>query len=420
MDQAAQDRLRVLRQRLAELEPYPWEPIKVWIASAQPLVKAHYRDHFDGFVAATATPRWRHTSRVSSGGGRWGEPRRDNFSEATIEDAQINRKRATDAKNVIIAFLDGLLDLPELSAALPTKQSDVDQGLAHHHHSPVRTTTTFRPTLDESTGRSPYTSRGSNLEAQPLDAPIDFAILTAIAVERRAVCSAFGITDKDRVKRRGRVYWRGKCHTESGLTYEIVIAQPAEMGQVEATALATEVAHIWNPRAAILVGIAASTKPDEVKPGDVVVGRSIYYYEHGKVTEKGTAPQPEMIPADANFLKHYAGMADWDGVVPVPRPDGANAAPSVFQGVIASGDKVIAHEAARDAIASGQRKILALEMEGYGFSRAVWLNSGHISHLVIRGISDDGSKDKTDDWHKYAAASAACFTKHFLLDSTLR
>jgi hypothetical protein len=80
---------------------------------------------------------------------------------------------------------------------------------------------------------------------------------------------------------------------------------------------------------------------------------------------------------------------------------------------------VIAHEAARDSIASGQRKILALEMEGYGFSRAIWLSSSHIRHLVIRGISDDGNKYKNDDWHRYAAAAAASFAKHFLLDCPL-
>jgi nucleoside phosphorylase len=161
---------------------------------------------------------------------------------------------------------------------------------------------------------------------------VDFAILTAIEVERRAVCAEFGLGDKDRVKRNGRVYWRGKLPLGDGKAYEIVVAQPAEMGQVEATALATEVAQLWTPRAALMVGIAASTKPNEVQLGDVVVGRSVYYYEHGKVTAEGTRPQPEMIPADSDLLKHYAGLASWDGAVLVPRPDGTTRGPSVLQG----------------------------------------------------------------------------------------
>jgi len=276
----------------------------------------------------------------------------------------------------------------------------------------------IKPLL-QPTAASGFLPQESN-EAQPGgDAPIDFAILTALEVERRAVCAAFGLTDQDRIKRNGRVYWRGKLPIGDGAAYDLVIAQPAEMGQTEAAALATEVALVWRPWVVLMVGIAASTKPDEVKLGDVVVGRSVYYYEHGKITAEGIQPQPEMIPADANLLKHYTGLAGWNGAVLAPRPDGTDTGPRVFLGVIASGDKVVAHAAARDFIAAGQRKILALEMEGYGFSRALWLNPGRIRHLVIRGISDDGSEHKRDDWHHYAAASAAGFARHFLLDRPL-
>jgi nucleoside phosphorylase len=191
------------------------------------------------------------------------------------------------------------------------------------------------------------------------------------------------------------------------------------MGQAEATALATEVALVWKPRVVLMVGIAASTRPGEVKLGDVVVARSIYYYEHGKITAQGISPQPEMIPADAGLLKHYAGLPEWNGAVLTSRPGNTDARPRVHLGVIASGDKVVAHAPARDAITAGQRKVLALEMEGYGFSRALWLNAERTPHLVIRGISDEGCEQKNDDWHYYAAASAAGFAKHFLLDRPL-
>jgi len=89
------------------------------------------------------------------------------------------------------------------------------------------------------------------------------------------------------------------------------------------------------------------------------------------------------------------------------------------QGVIASGEKVIADAAVRDQIASGHRNILALEMEGYGFSRAIWQSSKQVRHLVIRGICDDGSPAKDDRWHEYAASAAAAFTRHFVLDRPL-
>lgn len=262
-------------------------------------------------------------------------------------------------------------------------------------------------------------SSDSGAPATSEDAGIDFAILTAIEVERRAVCAAFGLTDKDRVKKDGRVYWRGRLTLPDGQTYEIVVAQPVDMGQVEAALLAAEVIRHWSPSAALLVGIAASTDPDKVRLGDVVVGKSVWYYEHGKVTEEGTKPQPEMLLADSGLLKHLVGLPDWDGSVLAARPDGTSERPKAHQGAIASGEKVIADAAVRDSIAAGHRKILALEMEGYGFSRAVWQSFERVRHLNIRGICDEASKDKTDGWHGYAAGAAAGFVKHFLLDRPL-
>lgn len=62
------------------------------------------------------------------------------------------------------------------------------------------------------------------------------------------------------------------------------------------------------------------------------------------------------------------------------------------------------------------RKILAIEMESYGFSKAVWQRFDRVRHLVLRGICDDGSPAKDDRWHGYAAAAVGGFARHFLLD----
>jgi nucleoside phosphorylase len=39
--------------------------------------------------------------------------------------------------------------------------------------------------------------------------------------------------------------------------------------------------------------------------------------------------------------------------------------------------------------------------------------------LVIRALYDYADSSKNDQWHAYAAAVAAGFTKHFLLDEPL-
>jgi nucleoside phosphorylase len=245
---------------------------------------------------------------------------------------------------------------------------------------------------------------------------VDVAILTAIEIERKAVCEAFGLGKEHRVQKGERYYWRGQLPRPDGSVHEVVVAQPIGKGQVEATALTMDVLWYWNPRTALFVGIAASTDPKNVKLGDVVVGNCVWYYEAGKVTPQGTKPQPETVLPDAGLLKQYTGMNDWDGNVGVERPDGTATIPSVHQGVIASGEKVIADAAVRDEIASKNRKIIAIAMEEYGFSRAAWQSPERVRHVVFRGICDNGSVDKDDTWHKYAARSAAAFAKHFLLD----
>ncbi len=99
------------------------------------------------------------------------------------------------------------------------------------------------------------------------------------------------------------------------------------------------------------------------------------------------------------------------------RPDNTTLRPKVYGGVIASGEKVIAGRAIREEIQRGNRKIQAIEMEGYGVTRAAWESSNPC--LVIRALCDYANSSKQDNWHSYAAAAAAGFTKAFLLDEPL-
>jgi nucleoside phosphorylase len=248
---------------------------------------------------------------------------------------------------------------------------------------------------------------------------IDFAILTAIEVERRAVCAAFGLGNDDRVKKGTRVYWKGRLPLSNGQFYELVVAQCSDVANVDAALATSDLLHHWLPGAAILVGIAACTKSSEIRLGDVVAGSDVYYFERGKVTPTGVKIEPKMIPADATLWANITTASDWKPTLAIHRPDGTQEPPKLHFGVIASGEKVLAEEVTRDEIAKGQRKIVAIEMEGYGFSKAVWQSFDRVRHLLIRGICDDGTSKKNDDWHAYAAASAAGLAKHFLMDRPL-
>ncbi|KAL3461013.1 nucleoside phosphorylase domain-containing protein [Aspergillus heterothallicus] len=84
--------------------------------------------------------------------------------------------------------------------------------------------------------------------------------------------------------------------------------------------------------------------------------------------------------------------------------------PRTHYGRIASGNQVIKDALTRDRIAK-KLNAICFEMEGAGV-----MTTGHC--LVIRGICDYADSHKNDHWHNYAAATAAAYTKFFLLRLT--
>ena len=249
---------------------------------------------------------------------------------------------------------------------------------------------------------------------------IDFAIITAIEIERKAVCQALQITDEDRVRREARTYWRKSIPLSNDKFYEIVVAQSLDMATVNAALLTNDMLHHWKPKAVLMVGIAATAKPEPKQHlGDVVIGKDIYYYELGKITAKGKLPEPKQIPVDATLLDRIRALPKVNFPILADRPDGTNTVPRIDVGVIASGDKVISDAPTRDSIAATNRKILAIEMEGYGVIEASRQRFEPIRCLVIRALCDYADDTKNDAWQPYAAAVAAGFTKYFLLDEPL-
>ncbi len=192
------------------------------------------------------------------------------------------------------------------------------------------------------------------------------------------------------------------------------------MASVNSALLTNQMLEHWQPNAVLMVGVAA-TAGSEAKQnlGDIVIAREIAYYERGKITAEGKEPEPKQVPVDATLLDRVQALLKSDFPISVDRPDGLKIRPQIEVGVIASGDNVIADAATRDQIAATNRKILAIEMEGYGVIEAVRQQLNPTRCLVIRSLCDYADNTKNDLWKSYAAAAAAGFTKYFLLDEPL-
>ncbi len=262
------------------------------------------------------------------------------------------------------------------------------------------------------------TEYNKEVNINSIESLIDFAIITAIEIERKAVCEAFQMTDKHRVNKGSRVYWRNRIELQNGGFYEIVVAQSPDMANVDVALLASDTIHHWHPEAMLMVGIAGAANQEQGL-GDLAVGNAVYYYERGKITPSGLKPEPYQYPVDQTLWSRIISVPEWNEMISVPRPDGTNNRPTIHRGVIACGEMVIADAVTRDEIAAAHRKIVAIEMEGYGVSKAAWQSFERVRHIVIRAICDFADSSKNSQWHPYAASVAAGYAKHFLLDQPL-
>src|SRR2546421_1788632 len=118
--------------------------------------------------------------------------------------------------------------------------------------------------------------------------PVDFAVITALKIERDAVLRRLDAGyDAVQEDREPLTYYYGHVTIpSSGERYTVVVVMLLKMGNDEAAVATTRLIHRWQPEHVLMVGIAGGV-PGKVALGDVVIADSIYYYELAKLTPKG-------------------------------------------------------------------------------------------------------------------------------------
>lgn len=136
------------------------------------------------------------------------------------------------------------------------------------------------------------------------------------------------------------------------------------------------------------------------KPGDYVSSLQI-------AEVKRHASRPSVDNLFTKTYTHRGGdmCENCDKAHLIIRPQRIDFTPKVHHGAIASGDQVV-----KDAVFAekmrAKHNIICFEMEAAGLDV--------FPCLVIRGISDYADTHKNDDWHAYAAATAAAYAKELL------
>ncbi|KAF5682797.1 ankyrin protein 3 [Fusarium denticulatum] len=279
-------------------------------------------------------------------------------------------------------------------------------------------------------------------------------IICALPKELAAVKATFDVTleSRKKVEDDPNYYVTGK------IAHHKVIATCLpfkEIGTNAAASTAENMRRSFNPSLCLLVGIGggAPSKEHDIRLGDVVVGNSVVQYDFGSETEESFKIKDRVLQSSPSKLgnlissmcsdpilirdsisRYLAEIVGKDDMIqyrhpghdrdilsqscstcrsfPQPcshvreREQRKDSAVVVHYGKIASGNRVIRNAMFRDKVAANHN-VMCFEMEAAGIANSM-------PYLVIRGISDYCDGNKNDEWHEYAAATAAAYSKLLL------
>lgn len=225
----------------------------------------------------------------------------------------------------------------------------------------------------------------------------DVLVVTALTEEYEAVIAAFGHEQTTEASLRLTIT------DDEGGSWLVRVVNMAEMGSVGAALKTREALLRTKAYHVVLVGICAGVR-GEVELEDVVVPKSVLYFESAKIGADGEERGDESRECDPEIVRRAGGCAAAlldDGVT--VRAD---------HRVMACGEKVVANTPFRMALQLRHRKLAAIDMESYGVVRAA--ESAGRRATVIKGVCDMADEEKGDKHHEQAAAAAARVLVHFV------
>lgn len=238
------------------------------------------------------------------------------------------------------------------------------------------------------------------------DLHADVVIMTALAEEHTAVVRSLG----DCTVRQ----WRGhRMHVGKVGTLDVLAFPMGGMGNVGSAQAATLAISVWNPAYILLTGIAGGIREsgDDLRLGDVLVPDQIIGYEQGKIRPEKLERRYEVVQPDWELLQTARGLepGEWAVNIVATRPDrhGGRVIPRAFFEPVFSGEKVLADRETVTELLKHWTKAIGVEMEGLGAAIASY--RGGPGFLMAKAVSDFADPAKNDDWHTYAAESAARF-----------
>lgn len=236
----------------------------------------------------------------------------------------------------------------------------------------------------------------------------DFVIFTALE-EERAVYQTLGLGTFDSVLRNGIDFWDFEFQGRGG-----TIVKLPRPGLVNATATVSHILSAYKPEVVALSGICGGFKRN-AELGQLLIADVCWEYQSGKWTDDAFLAEPYQANIPEKTLGNLAKLikreriVDWmeEGFQGRRRPS-EKKDPELVP--FTTGSAVIASEARLRSVEHQHRKVAGLDMEAFGFHRAVDLSLLSPHAFTAKVVVDLADSDKDDTIHEYGCYASAKFT----------
>lgn len=258
----------------------------------------------------------------------------------------------------------------------------------------------------------------------------DVAIVNALESENLKVRESFGLDgwqEETIPADLSTTFYTKRYTMANGKQIRIVTCYALQMASTASAALTTKLIYNYRPKYLFMTGIAAAVDRGDVNLGDVLVASKVWDGASGKIKtdEEGNDifyPDYHELTLDPDVQGIVKRIAADRGVLnsieesyqfKQGKPDTKL---SLHLGPIASVPAVLSSKEEVSKIKVHCRKLLGIEMEGYGVFYAA-NNSARprpLYTVLIKSVSDYADPEKSDNYQDYAMYTSAQVAKHVI------
>lgn len=220
------------------------------------------------------------------------------------------------------------------------------------------------------------------------------------------------------------VYHEGSISTLNGNTFRLIACSINKMGMQATASVASMIIAKFKVKYLFMNGVCAGIKERDLEFGDIVIAENLTDYGSGKMTESHDGeflfkPEPHQFPTDQNLISKVNNfIRDNSELLKIQTAFKGTKSKTILKakiGPVASGSYVVASKSLVTTITEPNRKLIAIDMEGFGLYLAChYFNQ--TKALFIKSVCDFGDEKKDDNYQSYAAYTSARFLHSFLFN----